>query len=262
MKNALDLPFQNSEDREFLISMMSERIATMEKKDMALYRREQRKTKKLQKHEAYQQKIFHEQPELFETVSSINVADTDSSLYEDDMAIGTDFTIKEAPSTSSGIRSQKIGACLHIPHDILSKKAVVETLTRCKITPAAALSLLSSIIMESNYIGEDSCTNSELVSRFSISYASCDRYKRKINETIAHDIKDKWEPEKNMPYNLHWDSKVIPSLSNKYEHCEIMPVLLSSGEEIKLLGVPNFQLGGEEHARKIIGRLAYDLIND
>ena len=163
MKHALDPPFQNSEDREFLISMMSDRIATMEKKDMGLYRREQRKTKKLQKHEAYQQKIFHEQQELFETVSSINVADTDSSLSEDDMAIGADFTIKEAPSTS-GIRSQKIGACLHIPHDILSKKAVVETLTRCKITPAAASSLLSSIIMESNYIGEDSCTNSELVS--------------------------------------------------------------------------------------------------
>ena len=65
-----------------------------------------------------------------------------------------------------------------------------------------------------------------------------------------------------MPYNPHWDSKVIPSLSNKYEHCEVLSVLLSSGEEIKLLGVPNFQLGGEERAGKIIGRLTYDLIND
>ena len=42
VKNALGLPFQNSE--EFLISM-SDRIATMEKKDMAIYRREQRKPK-------------------------------------------------------------------------------------------------------------------------------------------------------------------------------------------------------------------------
>ena len=55
---------------------------------------------------------------------------------------------------------------------------------------------------------------------------------------------------------------MIPSLSNKYEHCEVMPVVLSSGEEIKLLSVPNFQLGDEERAGKIIGRLTYDLIND
>ena len=88
---------------------------------MTLYQQEQHKTKKLQKHEAYQQKIFHEQQELFETVSSINVTDIDSSLSEDDMEIGTDFTIKGAPSTS-GIRSQKIVHAFIFPMTFCQRK--------------------------------------------------------------------------------------------------------------------------------------------
>ena len=113
----------------------------------------------------------------------------------------------------------------------------------------------------SKYIGEESCTKSELLSPFSISYASCDRYKRKINETIAHDIQDTWEPENNQPYNLHWDSKLIPSLSNKYQQMEVMPILVSSGKDTKLLGVPNLPIGDNERAGNIIGNATYDLID-
>ena len=115
--------------------------------------------------------------------------------------------------------------------------------------------------MESKYIGEESCTKSELLSRFSISYASCDRYKRKINETIAHDIQDTWEPENNQPYNLHWDSKLIPSLSNKYQQMEVMPILVSSGKDTKLLRVPNLPIADNERAGNIIGNATYDLID-
>ena len=219
VKNALDPPFDNHEDRDFFISMMSDRVATMDRPDITLHRKEQGKTELMQRQETYKQKKFNEQQDLFCTVSSANV---DSSLSAEDMADDTVFTIEKTPSTSSANYGKKDGACLCIPRDILSKQAVVEALTRCKITPFAASSLLSAIIMESKYIGEKSCTKSELLSRFSISYASCDRYKRKINETIAHDIQDTWEPANNQRYNLHWDSKLITNLSNKYQQMEVV----------------------------------------
>ena len=113
-------------------------------------------------------------------------------------------------------------------------------MTRCEITPAAFSSLLSAIIMDSSYIGEDPCSKSEIMSKFSMSYTSCDRYKRKTNECIASDIKDKWELEQK-PYNLHWDSKIVPNLSNKYQHLEVLPVVLSFGKMFKLLGAPSFR---------------------
>ena len=261
VKNALDLPFDNHEDRDFLISMMSDRVATMNKPDITLHQKEQRKTELMQRQETYKQKKFNKQRDLFCTVSSANVVDTNSSLSADDMANDTVFTIEEAPSTSSANYGKKDGACLHIPPDILSKQAVVETLTRCKITPSAASSLLSAIIIESKLIGGESCMKSELLSCFSISYASSDRYKRKINETIAHDIQDTWEPENNQPNNLHWDLKLIPSLSNKYQQMEVMPILVSSGKDTKLFGVPNLPIGDNEHAGNIIGNATYDLID-
>ena len=37
VKNALDLPFDNHEDRDFLISMMSDRVATMDRPDITLH---------------------------------------------------------------------------------------------------------------------------------------------------------------------------------------------------------------------------------
>ena len=49
-----------------------------------------------------------EQQDVFKTVSSINVADTDSSLSADDTANNTVFTIEEALSTSSGIYGKKM----------------------------------------------------------------------------------------------------------------------------------------------------------
>ena len=48
LKNALDLPFDNHEDRDFLISMMSDRVATMDRPDVTLHRKEQRKTELMQ----------------------------------------------------------------------------------------------------------------------------------------------------------------------------------------------------------------------
>ena len=58
--------------------------------------------------------------------------------------------------------AKKNVSCLFIPPEILYTKAVVETSTQCKMTPAAASSVLKSIIMESTYIGEEPSKKSEL----------------------------------------------------------------------------------------------------
>ena len=49
----------------------------------------------MQRQETYKQKKFNEQQDLFCTVSSANVVDTDSSLSADDMASDTVFTIEK-----------------------------------------------------------------------------------------------------------------------------------------------------------------------
>ena len=108
VKNALDLPFDNHEARDFLISMMSDHVATMDRPDITLHRKKQRKTELMQRQETYKQKKFNEQQDLFCTVSSANVVDTDSSLSADDMANDTVFTIEEAPSTSSANYGKKM----------------------------------------------------------------------------------------------------------------------------------------------------------
>ena len=54
-----------------------------------------------------------EEEDIFSSVSSANVIDTDSSLSTDEMIIYTDFTTDAAPSTSSSTSGKKmVHVCL------------------------------------------------------------------------------------------------------------------------------------------------------
>ena len=155
-------------------------------------------------------------------------------------------------------RTVKTGAILEIPYDILSKSSVVEVMTRCGISPSAGSAFLQSILLESQYSGNEELTESQLLSKFTLSYASCDRYKRKQNYSMSEIIKESWTPP--MIYNIHWDSKLVPQFQDKYNKIEIMPVLVSNGSNTKLLGVPSFCPGAEQSVGSIIGDFTYNLL--
>ena len=152
----------------------------------------------------------------------------------------------------------KTGALLEVPYDILSRNPVAEVMTRCGITPASASIFLQSIILESIYSGKKDLSDSQLVPKFSLSYSSCDRFKRN-NYSMAEIIKENWTP--HMLYNIHWDSKLVPQFQSKYEKLEILPVLVSSGLNTKLLGVPSFTSDVEQYFGSIIGDFTPQLLS-
>ena len=58
---------------------------------------------------------------------------------------------------------------------------------------------------------------------------------------MAEIIKENWTPY--MLHDIHWDSKLVSQFQNKFEKVEILPVLVLSGLNTKLLklpGVPSF----------------------
>ena len=77
---------------------------------------------------------------------------------------------------------------------------------------------------------------------------------------MAKIIKENCTPY--MLYNIHWDSKLVPQFQNKYEKVDILPVLVSSGLNTKLLGVPSFTSDVEQSFESIIGDFTYQLLSD
>ena len=176
--DALVKPFKFEEDRLFLASMMDDRSATFGVHNIAFSKKcleKQKKCKEIEKRKVHDTKVMQDQ---FATTSSEN-------LHFSSSGSETDYLGVEEPTcstmTTPHTKLQKTGAQLQVPHDILSKKSVVEVITRCNISPAAASALCESFILEFTYVGEEDLTRSELLSKFSLSYASCDRYKRKVN---------------------------------------------------------------------------------
>ena len=131
-------------------------------------------------------------------------------------------------------------------------------MTWCGISPSAGSAFLQSILLESQYSGNEELTESQLLSKFTLSYAWCDRYKRKQNYSMSEIIKESWTPP--MIYNIHWDSKLVPQFQDKYNKIEIMPLLVSNGSNTKLLEVPSFCPGAEQSVGSIIGDFTYNLL--
>ena len=126
-------------------------------------------------------------------------------------------------------RLQKTEAFLQVYNYILSKKSVVKVITRYNVSPATVSALRESIILEYPYVEEEDFTLQKLLSRFSLSYASYDRHKKKVNDEIAKLIKDNWTPPQIN--NIHWCLKVVAVLEYRYNKLEIKPVLISAESE-------------------------------
>ena len=107
--------------------------------------------------------------------------------------------------------------------DVVSR--LLQLLLCVKVLFWSPLKLVRKILLSQTYY-----------QNFSLSYASCDRYRRKANYELSQIINNNWKQPQI--YNIHWDSNIEHDL--KDSGLEIMPVLISAGQETKLLGVPSF----------------------
>lgn len=60
---------------------------------------------------------------------------------------------------------------------------------------------------------------------------------------------------------LRWDSKLMPSMSNKNILEERLSVLVDNSSEVKLLGVPAYQPGTDRKSGDIFADLTGDLLS-
>ena len=163
------------------------------------------------------------------------LAYTDS--YECEEESDSDF-LPITPSRSHK-RIVKTGTNLHVPHDVLKSPIIVSALTRNKITPTKASSLLTAII--------SACDGDP--SKVSLNYTTAYQYSVEVHNTIAQKIKSDWEPPGIGL--LHWDGKLMETLDGASKE-ERLPVLLSGIGGTKLLGVPAIQSTNSEPMGKQI----------
>ena len=161
------------------------------------------------------------------TVTSTNIADEhdtgDSSTDAEDFDIGTVST-KTAPH-----HGENSGTSAHIPRDILEASKIgcsSNTFEDDTSSPAQQAAYTEALIAESG--GDASAVSS--------SYATADRCRRNTGSSIAESIKQQWVVPKFL--TLHWDSKLIPTLSNPNTHEERLTVVVGDTRKLKLLGVP------------------------
>lgn len=145
-------------------------------------------------------------------------------------------------------RSARIGTPAFIPHDIMQKPKVVAVATRLKMTPTQQAAYTAALIGEA---GGDS-------SKVSATYSTTDKSRRRVAMNIATIFRDQWVVPKLL--TLHWDSKLMPSLSNENICEERLTVVVGNAHEFKLLGVPAYKPGSDRNSGDIIADLTIDLL--
>lgn len=234
---------KNAEDQEFLQSMKTGRIATFGSHDKKLAQQLQRRQERVAKEKLRRLKA----KEAMESSSSkIHQDSSEDSTAEEEEYVPPHSLHQSTSNQSKGkIRS---GTSAFVPHDILRSPKIVSLCTRMKISPAQQAALTQSLIEES---GGDN-------KKLSMSYSTADRARRNIGEQIAASVKDSWQPPKFL--SLHWDSKLMNTLTNQDIPEERLTVAVSGSEEVKLLGVPAYQPGTNRKTGEIISQLTLELM--
>ena len=79
-----------------------------------------------------------------------------------------------------------------------------------------------------------------------------------MNSDTVEEIRETWTPPKYA--SLHWDSKLLPKLTDKYTTEERLTVAVGTQDEIKLLGVPCYEPGTDQHTGDIITQKTAELL--
>lgn len=234
---------KNQEDIEFLKSMKTDRIASFGVHDQALSSQIQRKELRVHKQRQFQEKAEKERELAVETV---RLLDSESSQDEDN---NDEVLAIPGPSTSgTHHRVARPGTAAFIPHDILKNPRLVSLAARMKLSPAEQAAYTQAIVEES---GGDS-------SKIAVSYATADRSRRKVTENIATTVREQWKAPGYA--SLHWDSKLMGSLTDKNVNEERLTVAVGDVNDMKLLGVPAFKPGTDRRTGDIITEKTMELL--
>lgn len=247
---------KNTEDLRFLESMKTDRLATFGPCDKVLAAKLQRRQTRVQAEAARREKMRSEGTATTTSVDAISdsdimtdecvdeVADVDSEV--DSATAGGDVDI--STTTERSHRRTRTGTTAFIPHDIIKRPKLVALATRLKMTPAQQAIYTEALIAEA---GGDS-------SKVSSSYATADKTRRKVGEKLAKDTREQWVAPKFA--TLHWDSKLMGSLSNQNVTEERLTVVVGTSLDLKLLGVPAYQPGTDRKSGDIIADLTSELL--
>jgi len=171
----------------------------------------------------------------------IQTSEVDPSIAGVDVHIST-------TTRRSHHRTTRTGTTAFIPHDIIKRPKLVALATRLKMTPAQQAIYTEALIAEA---GGDS-------SKVSSSYATADKTRRKVSEQLAKAKREQWVAPKLA--TLHWDSKLMASLSNQNVTQERLTVVVGTSLDLKLLGVPSYQPGTDRKSGDIIADLTSELL--
>ena len=233
----------NEEDKKFLQSMMTDRLATMSGIDVKLSETERQV--KERKEQELKRIAIQKESKMDTSCSNATLSDSDDDEEE----------AKEVPdplyscAKSSHKRCVKSGVTVFIPPNILKSPKVVQSLVRNNISSSAISSVMHDIVTA---VEGDPST-------LSLSYATTQRYKVETVETIADKIKENWTPPSIA--NLHWDGKLMATLDGASQR-ERLPVLLSDAGGTKLLGVPAIPHKSTAKTGDLISEVSIELIEE
>lgn len=242
---------QNEEDRAFLESMKTDRVASLGAHDGQLAGKVKRRLERDERLQRRHEDLLSQNDNL--------AAGSSHEVFQDD-AEDTDVPEETTGSnavadddaneikTRSHSRSVKTGTSIFIPYDILSRPSIVQMATRLKITPSQQTAFLTALIEET---GGDP-------NNISMSYSTADRARRFGAERIAQELHEEWNPPQLA--SLHWDSKVMPSLTNPNINEERVTILVGDQKEVKLLGTPQYAKTPNQKAGSLTSDLTVALL--
>ena len=171
-----------------------------------------------------------------------------SSECESELASDVGFATP-SPRVRSHYRSAHTGTPAFNPHDIVCRPKLVALATRLKMTPSQQAIYTKALISEA---GGD-CT------KVLMSYSTADKSRRLVGQVIAKNIRELWISPKMA--TLHWDSKLMPALSNQIILEERLTVVVGNSLELKLLCVPAYKPGTNRMSDDIIADITNDLLS-
>ena len=240
-RNALKI-ITNEEDKKFLLSMMSDREASMGGKDTISIGQAKRKLA-INNQKMKQKKLYEEEA----AACSISVVLSDSTTTDASTDDEAEPFYNPAKTARNHKKLVKTGVDVHIPSNILKAPRVVQALVRNQVSSSAISAIMHDIITTAD--GDPS--------KLSLSYATTERYKLETIQTISEKISKNWKPP--LVANLHWDGKLMDTLDGSTK-TERLPILLSGLGGVKLLGVPAIPHKSSNSAGSLIAKASDELI--
>ena len=239
-----------SEDLQFLESMKTDRLASFGSTDKVLLDKLQRKATRnsdlMARHTKARQQL-NEASTSTQTFSS--PSEQSSSESETAYASDNEYPPSTSATPSSHRRTLQTGEHVFIPHDILKSPKLVALSTRMRLSPAQQSAFTEALIEEA---GGDP-------TKIATSYATADKSRRQVGEQIAASAREMWVPPQRA--SLHWDSKIMTSLTYQNELEERLTISVGDSNEIKLLGVPAYKPGTDRKSGDIISDLTVNLLH-